>query len=78
LRQEKEEWASEKDNLEDNVGLQYDEGFNYALDQVKVLFPDIDHARLGEADAMLKIDDGKLVPYAPVETDDAEELPAEE
>jgi hypothetical protein len=48
------------------------------LDQVEVLFPDIDHARLGEADAMLRIDGEKLVPYAPVETSTVEESPAEE
>jgi hypothetical protein len=35
---------------------------------VKVLFPDIDHARLGEADVMLRIEGDKLIPYAPVET----------
>jgi hypothetical protein len=67
LRQEKEKWESEKESLEDAIWTQYDAGFNYALDQVKVLFPDIDQARLGEADAMLKIDGGKLVPYTPVE-----------
>jgi hypothetical protein len=78
LRQENKKWVSEKENLEENVGLQYDEGFKYALDQVKVVFPDIDHARLGEADAMLKIDGGKLVPYAPVETTNVEESPAKE
>jgi hypothetical protein len=50
------------------MGIQYDDGFRYVLEQVKVLFPEIDHARLGEADAMLKIDDGKLVPNAPQET----------
>jgi hypothetical protein len=37
------------------------------LDQVKVLFPDIDQQRLGEADALVKIVDEKLVPYAPLE-----------
>jgi hypothetical protein len=78
LRQEKEKWESEKENLEENIGLQYDEGFKYALDQVKFLFPDIDHARLGEADAMLKIEGGKLVPFAPVETAPVETSPAEE
>jgi hypothetical protein len=62
--------------LEDTIGAQYDDGFNYALYQVKVLFPDIDHARLGEADAMHRIDGDKLVPYAPVET--AKESPANE
>jgi hypothetical protein len=53
--------------LEENIGTQYDEVFSYAVEQVKVLFPDIDQARLGEADAMLKIDGGKLVPFAPLE-----------
>jgi hypothetical protein len=68
--------VSEREGLEENIGLQYDEGFKYALDHVKVLFPDIDHARLGEADALLMIDGEKLVPYAPVET--AKESPAKE
>jgi chromosome segregation ATPase len=67
LRQEKEKWESEKESLEENIGAQYEEGFSCALEQVKVLFPDIDQARLGEADAMLKIDGGKLVPFPPVE-----------
>jgi hypothetical protein len=53
--------------LEEAVGAQYDVGYSYALDQVKVLFPDIDQARLGEADALMKIVDGKLVAYAPLE-----------
>jgi hypothetical protein len=53
--------------LKDAIGAQYDSGFQYALDQVKVLFPNIDQARLGEADAMMKIEGGKLVPYATVE-----------
>ncbi|PNX54560.1 hypothetical protein L195_g048180, partial [Trifolium pratense] len=29
------------------------------------LFPDLDAGRLGEADAMNRIVDGKLVPYTP-------------
>jgi chromosome segregation ATPase len=76
LRQGKEKLVSEKENLEENLGLQFEEGFKYALDQVKVLFPDIDCARLGEVDAMHRIDGDKLVPYAPVET--AKESPAKE
>jgi hypothetical protein len=67
VKQEKSTWATEKDNLEEAVGAQYDVGYSYALDQVKVLFPDIDQARLGEADALMKIVDGKLVAYAPLE-----------
>jgi hypothetical protein len=73
LRQEKEKWESEKEGLEENIGVQYDEGFKYALEQVKVLFPDINHTRLGEANAMLKIDGNRLVPYAPVEGEEHEE-----
>jgi hypothetical protein len=68
LRAEKEEWASAKENLEEQVGAQFDEGFNFALDQVKVLFPDIDQDLLGKAYAMSRIEGDKLVPYAPVET----------
>jgi hypothetical protein len=59
--------------LEENIGTQYDEGLKYALEQVKVLFSDIDHGRLGEADAMLRIDGNRLVPYAPVEGEKYEE-----
>jgi hypothetical protein len=76
LRKEKETWASEKDQMEETIGVQYDEGFIYALDQVKVLFPDIDRDLLGKADAMLKIDGDKLVSYAPIET--TEEPPTKE
>jgi chromosome segregation ATPase len=78
LRREKEAWESEKEGMEETIGAQYDEGFTYALDQVKVLFPDIDRDLLGKADAMLKIEGDKLVPYAPVETTNVEELPAKE
>ncbi|MCI52913.1 hypothetical protein A2U01_0074159, partial [Trifolium medium] len=39
-------------------------GFQYALEQMKVLFPDIDEERLAEADTLKKIKDGKLVPYS--------------
>jgi chromosome segregation ATPase len=76
LKKEKEAWASERDQMEETIGAQYDEGFIYALDQVKVLFPNIDRDRLGKADAMLKIDGDKLVSYAPIET--TEEPPAKE
>jgi hypothetical protein len=53
--------------MEESVGAQYEVGFNYALDQVKILFPEIDQARLGETDALMKTIDGKLIPYAPLE-----------
>ncbi|CAJ2634804.1 unnamed protein product [Trifolium pratense] len=64
--------ADEKVRLESDVtelqlyaANQYDEGFSFAIEQVKLLFPDLDAKRLGEADAMNQIVDGKLVPYVP-------------
>ncbi|MCI68352.1 hypothetical protein A2U01_0089612, partial [Trifolium medium] len=51
----------EVEELQVSVGAQYDERFSFALDQVRVLFPDLDQQCLGEADAMKKIEDGKLV-----------------
>jgi hypothetical protein len=35
----------------------------YAIDQMKVVFPDEDTAKLGELDVLNQIVDGKLVPY---------------
>jgi hypothetical protein len=32
---------------------------------VKILFPDLDPAILGQADAMALVEDGKLIPYVP-------------
>jgi hypothetical protein len=69
LRQEKENWGAEKDNLEAAIGEQYEEGFQFALEQVKVLFPGIDQDVLSKADAMMIIDGDKLVPHAPAEMD---------
>ncbi|PNX64867.1 hypothetical protein L195_g054242, partial [Trifolium pratense] len=64
--------ADEKARLENDItelqlcaANQYDEGFSFAIEQVKLLFPDLDAGRLGEADAMKQIVDGKLVPYVP-------------
>ncbi|KAK2401827.1 hypothetical protein QL285_051389 [Trifolium repens] len=73
LKQEKAKWGSEKDNLEAAIGEQYEEGFQFALEQVKVLFPGIDQDVLGKADAMLVIEGDKLVPNAPAEM--AQDLP---
>ncbi|WJX19097.1 hypothetical protein P8452_08827 [Trifolium repens] len=67
IGEEKAKWESENDGLEATIGEQYEEGFQLALDQVKVLFPDIDKDLLGKADAMLVIDGGKLVSPAPAE-----------
>jgi archaellum component FlaC len=81
LRREKAKWESEKDGLEATIGEQYEEGFQFALDQVKVLFPDIDQDLLGKADAMSTIEGDKLVPHAPaemVQDSPAKESPAKE
>jgi hypothetical protein len=67
LQQVKATWETEKEGLEEAVGSQYDAGFNFSRKQLRVLFPDLDPECLGEADALMKIEDGKLVPFAPVE-----------
>ncbi|MCI70880.1 hypothetical protein A2U01_0092143, partial [Trifolium medium] len=38
-------------------------GFRYALEQVRIIFPDLDTERLGKADALNQIVDGRLVPF---------------
>ncbi|GAU48211.1 hypothetical protein TSUD_404980 [Trifolium subterraneum] len=42
---------------------QFDEGFKFALEQVKVAFPDVDAVKLGELDSVNQIVEGKIVPY---------------
>jgi hypothetical protein len=64
LRGEKIKWESDKDTLETTIGEQFEEGFQLALDQVKVLFPEIDRDRLGKADAMLMVEGDNLVSSA--------------
>ncbi|WJX24070.1 hypothetical protein P8452_13224 [Trifolium repens] len=79
LKDEKTKWGSEKENLEILAGTQYDDGFSFALEQVKILFPDLDPAVLGQADAMSTIEGGKLIPYVPaqpVPESSAQESPA--
>ncbi|MCI58854.1 hypothetical protein A2U01_0080109, partial [Trifolium medium] len=49
--------------LEASVVAQYEDRFRYALEQVKLIFPDLDEKRLSEADALNQIVDGKLVPF---------------
>jgi hypothetical protein len=67
LRKEKAKWESDKDILEATIGEQFEEGFKLALDQVKVLFPDIDRDHLEKADAMLVVEGDKLVSSAPAQ-----------
>ncbi|GAU48776.1 hypothetical protein TSUD_406190 [Trifolium subterraneum] len=58
------------DALEMDVASQYDDGFRFALDQVKVAFPDVNAVKLGELDSVNQIVDGKIVAYVPqIQTD---------
>ncbi|PNY11300.1 hypothetical protein L195_g007904, partial [Trifolium pratense] len=65
LGEEKTRLENDVNDLQLYVATQYDEGFSYALEQVKMIFPDLDAGHLSEADAMNRIVDGKLVPYTP-------------
>ncbi|MCI75822.1 hypothetical protein A2U01_0097091 [Trifolium medium] len=52
------------EGLQIEVGARYDSGFQLALEQLKIVFPDIDESKLGELDALNKIVDGKLVLFS--------------
>ncbi|MCI52186.1 hypothetical protein A2U01_0073430, partial [Trifolium medium] len=66
LLKEKNEAVSQRDSLsKDNaalyelveglqmeVGARYDSGFQFAIEQLKIVFPDLDEAKLGELDAL--------------------------
>ncbi|GAU22790.1 hypothetical protein TSUD_142300 [Trifolium subterraneum] len=51
------------EKLEVEGASQFDEGFKFALEQVKVAFPDVDAVKLGELDSVSQIVEGKIVPY---------------
>ncbi|GAU32750.1 hypothetical protein TSUD_323180 [Trifolium subterraneum] len=53
------------DALEMDVASQYDDGFRFSLDQVKVAFPDVGAVKLGELDYVNQIVDGNIVAYMP-------------
>ncbi|MCI74542.1 hypothetical protein A2U01_0095806, partial [Trifolium medium] len=55
------------EGLQVEVGARYDTGFQFAIEQLNVVFPDLDEAKLGELDALNKILDGKLVPFVPTD-----------
>ncbi|MCI88235.1 hypothetical protein A2U01_0109521, partial [Trifolium medium] len=66
--------SKEKAALEDmvevlqvEVGAKYDSGFQFSLEQLKIVFPDLDESKLGELDTLNKIVDGKLVPFVPAD-----------
>ncbi|GAU32709.1 hypothetical protein TSUD_101300 [Trifolium subterraneum] len=51
------------EKLEVEGASQFDDGFKFALEQVKVTFPDVDAIKLGELDSVNQIVEGKIVPY---------------
>ncbi|MCI98240.1 hypothetical protein A2U01_0119543, partial [Trifolium medium] len=53
------------EGLQIEVRARYDTVFQFALEQLKIVFPDLDEVKLGELDALNKIVDGKLVPFVP-------------
>ncbi|MCI60599.1 hypothetical protein A2U01_0081855, partial [Trifolium medium] len=58
LTQEKAALEEDFNALQGSVAVQYEEGLQYTLEQMRVLFPALDEQRLGEADALKKIEDG--------------------
>ncbi|GAU18212.1 hypothetical protein TSUD_26760 [Trifolium subterraneum] len=53
------------EKLEIEGAIQFDDEFRFALDQVKVAFPDVDVVKLGKLDSVNQIVEGKIVPYMP-------------
>ncbi|GAU29645.1 hypothetical protein TSUD_52970 [Trifolium subterraneum] len=53
------------ERLEIEGASQFDDGFRFTMDQVKVAFPDVDAVKLGELDSVNQIVDGKNFPYVP-------------
>ncbi|MCI01612.1 hypothetical protein A2U01_0022639 [Trifolium medium] len=63
LTEEKNSLEELVEGLQIEVGARYDSGFQFALEQLKIVFPDLDESKLGELDALNKIVDGRLVPF---------------
>jgi chromosome segregation ATPase len=59
------ELEAENDELKENMVGQYVAGFQAAMEQVRVLFPDIDGDTLAQVDFLKKVEDGKLVSRLP-------------
>jgi hypothetical protein len=59
------ELEDENDELKEAMASKYVAGFQAAIEQVRVLFPDIDGDVLAQADFLKKIEDGKLVSLLP-------------
>jgi hypothetical protein len=56
---------AENDELKETMAGKFVDGFQAALEQVKVLFPEIDGDVLAQADFLMKVEDGKLVSRLP-------------
>jgi cytochrome c556 len=59
------ELEAENDELKDDMAGKFVAGFQAALEQVRVLFPEIDGDVLAQADFLKKVEDGKLVSRLP-------------
>jgi hypothetical protein len=59
------ELEAENVELKENMAGQYVAGFQAAMEQVRVLFPDIDGDTLAQVDFLKKVEDGKLVSRLP-------------
>ncbi|MCI70200.1 hypothetical protein A2U01_0091463, partial [Trifolium medium] len=67
LSQEKTALEELVEGLQIEVRAKYDSGFQFTLEQLRIVFPDLDKAKLGESDDLNKIVDGKLVPFVPAD-----------
>ncbi|KAK2429176.1 hypothetical protein QL285_027636 [Trifolium repens] len=56
---------SENDELKEDMANKFVAGFQVAMEQVRVLFPDIDGDVLAQADFLKKVQDGELVSRLP-------------
>jgi phage host-nuclease inhibitor protein Gam len=65
LSREVKELEDEADDLKEDMEGQYVGCFRSVIEQVQVLFPDIDGDVLAQADFLKKIQDGKLVSRLP-------------
>jgi hypothetical protein len=59
------ELEDENDGLKEQMAGKYVDGFNAAMEQVRVLFPDLDGDLLAQIDFVKKVEDGKLVSRLP-------------
>jgi hypothetical protein len=62
LQEEAQEMEEEIVELKEALASKFVDGFNCALAQMKILFPDLDPVQFAQADFMKKIEGGKLVP----------------